>query len=133
MILGIALMVIGLVFLFLAGVIEALVRLVIGGWILFSGITRLMNALYLDKKTTKFIVLLIISIILIVGGLYTILETNLAFKAIGLVLMIYAALEIFGYIFNKNSVSVLKTTVKKEEKIEEAVLIEKKSKKKDSN
>lgn len=133
MVLGIVLIIIGLVFIFLAGVIEAVVRLVIGGFILFSGITRLINTMYLDKKTTKFIVLLILSIILIGGGLYTILETNLAFKAIGLVLMIYASLEIFGYIFNKSSVTVLKTTIKKDKKIQDAVLIEKKDKKEKNN
>ena len=79
MVLGIVLVVVGLVFIFLAGVIEALVRLVIGGWILFSGINRLINALYLPKKSSKFIVLFILSLLLIGGGLYTILETNLAF------------------------------------------------------
>jgi len=129
MVLGIVLVVIGLVFIFLANVIEALVRLVIGGWILFSGINRLMNALMLDKKTSKFFVLLGISIVLILGGLYTILETNLAFKAIGIVLMIYSFIEIFGYIFNKNTVTVLKTTIKKEEKIKEALVIENRDKK----
>jgi len=129
MVLGIVLVVIGLVFIFLANVIEALVRLVIGGWILFSGINRLMNALMLDKKTSKFFVLLGISIVLILGGLYTILETNLAFKAIGIVLMIYSFIEIFGYIFNKNTVTVLKTTIKKEEKIKEVLGIENRDKK----
>ena len=130
MVLGIVLVVIGLVFIFLAGVIEALVRLFIGGFILFSGINRLINALSLPKKDSKFFVLLVLSIILIGGGLYTILETNLAFKAIGIVLMIYATLEIFGYIFNKKEISIVSYETKKEEKVEEAVLIENKDTKK---
>ena len=129
MVSGIVLIVIGLVFIFLANVIEALVRIVIGGWILFSGINRLINALYLEKKGSKFWVLLSLSILLIAGGLYTILESNLAFKAIGIVLMIYAFVEIFGYIFNKREISVVETKVKKE-KVEEAILIENKSIKK---
>lgn len=131
MVIGIVLVVIGLVFIFLAGVIEALVRLVIGGWILFSGINRLINALYLPKKSSKFWVLLILAIILIGGGLYTILETNLAFKAIGIVLMIYAAIEIFGYVFNKKDIEVIKETVEpKKEKVVDALVIEDSSKKK---
>ena len=129
MVSGIVLIVIGLVFIFLANVIEALVRIVIGGWILFSGINRLINALYLEKKGSKFWVLLSLSILLIAGGLYTILESNLAFKAIGIVLMIYAFVEIFGYIFNKREISVVETKVKKE-KVEEAILIENKETKK---
>ena len=129
MVSGIVLIVIGLVFIFLASVIEALVRLVIGGWILFSGINRLINTLYLEKKDSKFWILLSLAIILIIGGLYTILETNLAFKAIGIVLMIYAALEIFGYVFNKREINVSSKKVKKE-KVEEAILIENKETKK---
>lgn len=125
MIVGITLIVIGLVFIFLAGVIEALVRLVIGGFILFTGIIRLVSALYITKKNLNFWVLLSIAILLIIAGIYTILETNLAFKAIGIILMIYAVLEIFGYIFNKKD---LKEDVNKE-KVEEAVLIETKKKK----
>lgn len=128
MILGIVLIVIGLVFIFLASVIEALVRLVIGGWILFSGINRLINALSLPKKNSRFAVLLILSLLLIGGGLYTILEANLAFQAIGVVLMIYAFLEIFGYIFNKKDINVVNIEVKEknDEKVIDAVLIEKK-------
>lgn len=127
MVLGIVLIVIGLVFIFLAGVIEALVRLIIGGWILFSGIIRLINTLYLPKNTSKFWILLVLSLLLVSGGLYTILETNLAFKAIGIVLMIYAVIEIFGYIFNKKD-PMEKETVKSKEKVVDAVLIEKKDK-----
>lgn len=132
MILGIVLIVIGLVFIFLASVIEALVRLVIGGWILFSGINRLINALSLPKKNSQFLVLLILSLLLIGGGLYTILEANLAFQAIGVVLMVYAFLEIFGYIFNKKDISVVDIEVKEknDEKVIDAVLIEEKKDKK---
>ena len=133
MVIGITLVVIGLVFIFLAGVIEALIRLVIGGWILFSGINRLINSLYLPKKSSKFIVLLIISLLLIGGGLYTILEANLAFQAMGIVLMIYATVEIIGYIFNKKDVAIIKETVKPKEKIVDAVLIEKKDRKKNNS
>ncbi len=132
MIIGIVLIVIGLIFIFLANVIEALVRVVIGGWILFSGINRLINALHLNKKTNKFIVFLILSILLIGTGLYTILEANLAFQTIGIVLMIYSFIEIFGYIFNKKDPEPLtEVIIPKDEKVIDAILIEdKKTKKK---
>ena len=54
-----------------------------------------------------------ISLLLILAGLYTILEANLAFQTIGIVLMLYAGLEIFGWLTNK---SVVKETMTKEEK-----------------
>ena len=135
MITGIVLIVIGLVFIFLANVIEALVRVVIGGWILFTGINRLINALHLNKKTSRFIVFLIISLLLISAGLYTILEANLAFQTIGIILMVYSFIEIFGYIFNRKDAETSNNTIVKieEEKVINAVLIEdKKTKKKKS-
>ena len=125
MLTGIVFVIIGLVFILLAGVIEALVRLVIGGWILFSGINRLINSLQLSKKNSQFTVRLVLAILLIGVGLYTILEANLAFKTIGLVLMVYSIIEIVGYIFSRNNIykedAVITTN---EEKIIDVKLIE---------
>lgn len=134
MISGIVLIIIGLVFILLAGVIEALVRLVIGGWILFSGINRLINSLEISKKNKHFIIRLILSFLLIGVGLYTILESNLAFKTIGLVLMVYSVLEIIGYISSKRSTYVEEVIIESNNnKVIDAVLIEdKKTKRKKS-
>ena len=128
MIAGILLIIIGLVFISLAGVIEALVRLVIGGWILFTGINRLINSLTIKNKNKKFIIRLVISLLLIGVGLYTILESNLAFKTIGLVLMVYSFLEILGYIFNKKDY-LEETIIIEDKKVIDTVLIEDKKKK----
>ncbi len=131
MVVGIVLTVIGIICIFLAGVIEALVRLVIGGWIIFRGINRLINSFYYDKKTSKFYVSFVLSLILIGGGLYTILEANLAFKAMGIVLMIYAILEIISYIFNGREVTVVSVNKNNDStKIMDAELIETKETKK---
>lgn len=134
MISGIVLIIIGLVFILLAGVIEALVRLVIGGWILFSGINRLINSLEIPKKNNQFIIRLILSFLLIGVGLYTILESNLAFKTIGLVLMVYSVIEILGYISSKKNTYVEEVIIEtNNNKVIDAVLIEdKKSKRKKS-
>lgn len=116
MIVGITLVVVGLIFIFLANVIEALVRLIIGGYILFIGITRFVNSLYM-KKDTRFFVSLGLSLLLIAGGLYTILEANLAFQTIGIVIMVYSVIEIIGFIFNHDNNEVI---------VSEKVLIEEK-------
>ena len=131
---GIAFIIIGLIFILLAGVIEALVRLVIGGWILFSGINRLINSLEIFKKNKQFIIRLILSFLLIGVGLYTILESNLAFKTIGLVLMVYSTIEILGYISSKRNTYVEEVIIEtNNNKVIDAVLIEdKKTKKKKS-
>lgn len=133
MIAGILLIVIGLVFILLANVIEALVRLVIGGWILFTGINRLINSLQIPNKNNKFIVRLLLSLLLIGVGLYTILESNLAFKTIGLVLMVYSVIEILGYILIKKDIDTNESVIIENDKVIDAVLLEdKKSKKKKS-
>ena len=124
MVIGILMIVVGLIFIFLGGVIETLIRFIIGGWILICGITRLANALMLEKKDTNFFVLLVLSLLLIAGGLYTILRTNLAFKAYGLVLMVYSIVEIFGYVFSRKERIVFETEVKKESHVQDADVVE---------
>lgn len=134
MITGLISITFGILFFFLAGVIEAVIRYIIGGWILFSGVNRLVMSFYVpNKKSSNFISQLIISILLIVGGLYTILESNLAFQTIGIILMVYSALEIIGWIFNKKSVITTDNTKKASKNkhkdntnIVEAVVIEEK-------
>ena len=132
MVTGIIFIVIGIIFILLAGVIEALVRLIIGGWILFSGINRLINTLSIPNKKHNFIPYLILSILLIGVGLYTILESNLAFKTIGLVLMVYSTIEIIGYIFNKKNNYIKEEIIieAKDDKVIDTILIEEKTKKK---
>ena len=131
MIMGIILAIIGIICIFLAGVVEALVRLVIGGWMIFTGINQLMNVLYMDKKIIKFWLLLILSLIIIGGGVYTILEVNLAFKAIGIILMIYAVLEIINYILNYNNKVIIKDQlIEKNSKVIEGQIIETKDEEK---
>lgn len=132
MITGIVLVILGTVFILLAGVIEALVRLIIGGWILFSGINRLINSLNIPKKNRITTIYIILSFIIIGVGLYTILESNLAFKTIGLVLIIYSVIEIIGYIFNKKDHYIEEHIIVETEnsKVIDTVLIEDKKTKK---
>lgn len=128
MILGIILIIIGLVFIFLADVIETIVRFIIGGWILFTGINRLINTLQLTKKDNKFISQLIISILLVGIGMYTILKSNLAFKTIGIVIIIYSIIEIIGYILNRQTKEIIIET----KEVIDMIPVETKKKKKKS-
>ncbi len=126
MVIGVLLLVIGLVIIFLSGAIEFLFRFVIGGWILFSGINRLAYALMQPKKDSYFWGILVLAILLISGGVYTVLYKNLAVKYFGLILMIYSTLEIIGFIFSrKKGVKEKETdTDINEEKVIDATVIE---------
>ena len=127
--------IVAIVFIFLAGVIEHALRYLIGAWILFNGVTKLVATLtYNDRKDNRFVTNLIISILLIILGFYIILVSNLVLSTIGILIMIYAGIEIVGYIFNYvEGKKYEKQTKKVKEEIKDAVIVEKpKSKKKKS-
>lgn len=95
---GIILVTIGIIAIFASSFIETLIRFIAGAWILYSGVIRLINAIN-NKEENSFIARLVIAILLICAGFYTIFRANLVFSTIGLLLVIYSVLEIVGYIF----------------------------------
>ena len=109
-------------------------KYVLGAWILFTGIERLMLALSLGKNNNSFINQIIIAFLLLVAGLYTILRGHLEIQIIGLIMIIYAILEIIGYFSNKevynDKVEVNNQKIETKEDVKEAVIIEEKPKKK---
>ena len=106
---GIVLILFAIIFIFFSNIVAEFIRIFIGGWILFTGIIRLINALSMNIKNTKFIPLLIVSIILIAVGIFTIVKGDILLGTVGLIMMIYAGIEILGYILYS------KDTLEKEE------------------
>ncbi len=98
---SVVLMVIGLLFIFLAGAFETALRFIMGIWILLSGINKLIAAMTLGPKTKNYTSMLIVSVILLLGGMYIILWSNLVLSVLGIVIMIYSGIEIYGYIIYK--------------------------------
>ena len=104
---SIVLVILGIISIVCSGVIETVVRLIIGSWVLYSGIMRLIYTL--NSKENSFTSRLIVSILLIICGLYIILKTNLVFKFIGLALIfrnnriyiLYKKIEVLGLLFFK--------------------------------
>ena len=112
-------------FLFFSETVEKAIRIVVGFWILFSGINRLINALKMTDKNKKFLSLVIVSILLILIGVYTIVIGDVLLSSIGIILMLYSAIDIIGYIFYSketnttvdiNEDTTLITTAEKENK-----------------
>ena len=97
-ILGIVAVVLGIIVIFCSSAIEFVIRLVMGGWILYSGVVKLIYSLNLrDLKVDSWLYVLIVSIIMIICGLYVIVISNLV-STIGLILIIYSIIEIIQYI-----------------------------------
>lgn len=92
-------LVLGVVFIFFSGTIEFLIRLAIGLWIIVNAINTIAIGANLMKVERNAIVTLIIGFILLLIGLYTILVKNLVLSTLGLVILIYAILEIIDYFY----------------------------------
>lgn len=91
-------LILAIVFIFFYAVVEQFIRFIIGFWVLFSGIIRLINALSYNPKNKKFLPLLIVSLLLIAVGIYTIVKDNIILHSAGIIMMIYAVIEIIGFI-----------------------------------
>ena len=96
---SIMMVVLGLIFIFFSGTIEFIIRLAIGIWIIINAINTILIGLNLIKIDSKNIVTLILGLILFVIGMYTIFVSNLVFSSLGLVLVVYALLEIVDYFY----------------------------------
>ncbi len=101
LVLGVILIIFGLFVILFSSLIEMTFRLICGGWIIYTGIIRLIETLNNKENKISFISRLIISILLIICGFYVALETNLIFSTIGLFIIIYAVLDIIGFVFYK--------------------------------
>ncbi len=106
--LGITTIVLGLIVMFCNGIIELAIRLVMGGFILANGLNKLIVALNGKETNNKWKELLIISIILIIGGLYIILKSNIVLSTIGLILIIYSTIDIISYIMYPKNKDIIK-------------------------
>lgn len=97
---GIVLIVLGLVVIIFSSLIETTIRLVFGAWIIYNGIMKLIDSLSIKNDKVTFYVNLGISIVMIIVGFYVAL-TGLAYKMIGLFIMIYSILDIVSYVSYK--------------------------------
>ncbi len=105
LIFGVLTLILAIIFIFFSNIVEQFIRFIVGAWILFTGVIRLINALSMNSKSNKFISLLLVSVLLIIVGVYTILVGDVILSTIGIIMMIYAAIEIVGYIlYSKDTV-----------------------------
>ena len=83
-----------------------------GGWILYSGITKLIISLKLKEiNVNNWYLVLVSSIIMIACGLYIIIKSNLVLSGIGIVLVLYAIIDIVQFIMipkSKNPYIIIK-------------------------
>ncbi len=117
---GVTAIVLGVLFVCLAGAIELIIRFIIGGWLLIAGISRIASSFYTTDRDKKFYALLVVGILLIIVGLYIIFVSNLALSLIGLIMAIYGVIDFVSYFVYKDSFkSDIKQIEIKEAEVEE--------------
>lgn len=123
---GVVDLILGVLIIVLAEAFTTILRFFVGGYILLAGINRFVQTMSNNElKRNKFISLLLMSIIVIGLGVYTILNKN-SLDIIGLLIMIYSVIEIIESI-------MFRTSNKKEEINNEVIEVEVVEKKKVKN
>lgn len=118
---GIAFICFGVLLIFFSSALSFAIRTIIGLWILFSGIHRIIFAISIKASGNKgFLVYLITSIIMCVLGV--LLISGIFDEFIGLLIIFYSITEIVNYIY-------FKTKNKNYESVKENITVSKKDKK----
>ena len=102
--LGIISILIGLVVIVYSSTIENLFRIMIGIWIIYSGFTRLTLSFKLkniNEKVWAFV--LILSILMVIGGIYVTFYPGALMITVGIILLVYAVMDLIeSFIFMRN-------------------------------
>lgn len=96
LVLGTSAVFVGIVIIILSGAIETFLRFIIGILLLYHGLRNTITALQ-----TKNYVTLLIGIVLIGMGLYTILAENILFQIVGALLIIASVVDFIGLLSTK--------------------------------
>lgn len=95
--LGVYAVVLGVLLFILGHTIEVTLRMIIGLWLIFNGLSTLALSF---KVKEKFVQFLILSIILIGFGMYCILVSNILLVVVGAFLIVSATINLYNYFFN---------------------------------
>lgn len=95
--LGVYSVVLAVLLFILAGTIEVTLRMIIGLWLILNGLAKLALAF---KVKEKFVPFLVLSIILILAGMYCILISNILLVVVGAFLIASATIDLYNYFFN---------------------------------
>ncbi len=92
---GIIAIVIGLVTIFCSGLIESMFRIIIACWIIYSGLIRLSLSFKLHTaQISMWNISLILSIIMILGGIYILFQSGALVVTIGVIMLVYSIIDL---------------------------------------
>lgn len=106
--LGITAIIIGIIIMFCNQVIEFVIRLIMGGFILANGLNKIIVSINSKEYNPKWKMLITIGIILVLAGLYMILKENIVLSTVGLVLIVYSSIDIISYVLYPKNKDIIK-------------------------
>ena len=118
---GIVAMIVGIVIMFCSGIILSIFRIIIAIWIIYSGIINLQTTIiWKDFKSRLWLLSLILSILMIIAGIFILANNGAILQTIGVMIIAYAIINIIeNIIFMKkieNYGDQYKREIKKKEK-----------------
>ena len=103
---GVIAVLFGIVIIVASDIIEAMIRIIIGIWIVYSAIMRLGVAIKLQKFNSDnkiWVPVFIIALIMLLCGIYIITVSGTVIMTIGIIMFVYAVMDIIEeFIFMKN-------------------------------
>lgn len=89
--------VLGVIVLFCSDVITGIFRALLGIWIIISGIKNFQTTLvWKDVKSNLWTLTVLCSLLMIIAGIVVLVSTTLALRIIGIVIVVYAVLDIIA-------------------------------------
>ena len=113
---GITAVILGVVFIFL--------RFIVGGYLIISGLGKIMQTFYTTDRSSKFYALIVVGLIFIGAGLYTVIKANLPLSIIGLFMLVYGVINFVSYFVYKDKDNAIVKENQKEENVKEEKVIE---------
>ena len=92
---AIVMIVTGIIVMFCTDIILSVFRIIIAIWIIYSGIMDLQTAsVWKDFKSRLWLFTLILSIVMIIGGIYVLVNTGAIIQTIGVIILAYGIIDI---------------------------------------
>lgn len=102
---GIMTVIIGIVIIVHADILSTIFGIIIGMWIVYSSIIRVFTALKLKEENSKvWIYSLALALIMCLCGLYVIFDVGMIVTTIGIIMIIYAIIDIIENVLFINNV-----------------------------
>ena len=94
--------VIGLLTILLASFITNAISIITGIWLIFTGINKLSTApLYKANKPSMYVAQLVVAVLFVILGVYSIFADNVVLMALGIILILYSIIDLINYFIQK--------------------------------